>query len=381
MCFIDEDINMKLRCLTSLVATMVMASTAGAVEVYNKNGNVLSILGSVVGGHYFSKNNSNKDGGHSVIRCGLFGKTYINDQVVGFGMWEHEISLQNVEGIRYKHGDNVVLGYAGIKCGNLGTIDYGRNYGVLYDVGAWTDVVPAFGGDIFISDNFLSSRGSNVITYRNDNLFGFVDGLNFAVQYQGKNDISTNTGRTVKTANGEGYGVSASYSIDNIAASVAYINSKRTMEQKNLDNDVVKNSNAEAYYCGLKYDGYGVYMAATYGETYNMTPFGNFDDNLNPDNIYGFVNKSRNVEVVAQYQFDFGLRPSVSYLHVKASDVDNSYGNYLKKCVTVGTGYAFSQNVSTTLDYRMNLLNKNDFTNAAQIDTDDTIALGVAYVF
>lgn len=373
---------MKLRCLTSLVATMVMASTAGAVEVYNKDGNTLNIFGSLIGGHYFSKCNSNKEGGHSLARCGFIGKTYINDQIVGFGMWEHEISLQNVEGMSYNgNNSNALLGYAGIKFGDFGTIDYGRNYGVLYDVGSWTDLVPVFGGDIFIADNFLSSRGSNIVTYRNKNFFGVLDGFDFAVQYQGKNDVNVLTGRTLKMANGEGYGVSASYSIDNISAGAAYVNSKRTIEQRNLDSNVDNNDKAEAYYCGLKYDGYGLYVAAVYGETYNMTPFGNFDDNLNPDSLYGFVNKSRNVEVVAQYQFDFGLRPSVSYVHVQAGDIDNSYDNYLKKCVTIGASYMCNKNVSTTVDYRINLLNKNDFTNAAQINTNDLIALGIAYAF
>ncbi|NYY78541.1 hypothetical protein DMI69_21775 [Escherichia coli] len=31
--------------------------------------------------------------------------------------------------------------------GDYGSIDYGRNYGVAYDIGAWTDVLPEFGGD------------------------------------------------------------------------------------------------------------------------------------------------------------------------------------------------------------------------------------------
>lgn len=375
---------MKLRCLTSLVATMVMASTAGAAEIYNKDGNTLNVFGSVIGGHYFSKGNLNKDGGHSFVRCGFLGKTYINDKIVGFGMLEHEIFLQNVEGVNYKNGgsnNNALLGYAGIKYGNFGTIDYGRNYGVLYDIGSWTDVVSSFGGDLFIADNFLSSRGSNIITYRNNNFFGFVEGLDFAVQYQGKNNINAVAGRTVKTANGEGYGVSASYSIDNISAAVAYTNSKRLLEQVNLDNNVDKSDNAGAYYCGLKYDGYGVYLAAAYGETYNMIPFGNFDDNLNPDNVYGFINKSKNVEVVAQYQFDFGLRPSVSYLQVKTSHMDNSNGDFLKKYVTIGTSYVYNKNISTTMDYRINLLDKSNFANTAQIDTNDIIALGIVYVF
>ena len=35
----------------------------------------------------------------------------------------------------------------GLKFGDYGSIDYGRNYGVAYDIGAWTDVLPEFGGD------------------------------------------------------------------------------------------------------------------------------------------------------------------------------------------------------------------------------------------
>ncbi|WP_159715263.1 porin [Blochmannia endosymbiont of Camponotus nipponensis] len=373
---------MKLRCFTSLVATMVMASTAGASEIYNKDGNTLSVFGSLVGGHYFSRDNT-KNGDNSFVRYGFSGKTYINDKIVGFGLWEHEISLKNVEGNNINNNDKVLLGYAGIKFGNFGSIDYGRNYGILYDVGSWTDVIPGFGGDISLVDNFLSNRSSKVITYRNKNLFGYLNGLDFALQYQGKNDVNKLTGRTLKTANGEGYGVSASYSLNNgLAASVAYVNNKRTAEQSSLDSSVCYDDNVEAYSLGIKYDGKGMYVAAVYGETYNMTPFGSFCDNIvNPERIYGFANKAKNVELVAQYQFDFGLRPSVSYLYSKASDVENGYSNFLKKCVTVGASYIFDKNIYATMDYRINLLNKDSFTNASQICTDDVIALGIAYIF
>lgn len=372
---------MKLRCFTSLIATMVVASTAGAVEVYNENGSILNIFGNISGGQCFSTDSVN-NGSHSFMRYGLISKSEINDKIFGFSAWENEFSLQNVEDkINLKNNNHSLLGYVGINFGNFGSIDYGRNYGVLYDVSSWTDIVPEFGGDLSTPDNFLSSRASNIITYRNKNFFSCVNGLNFAIQYQLKNNINTYTGRTIKTANGEGYGVSASYALGNgIATSVAYANSKRTLEQKSLDGVDVAN-NAEAYSFGLKYDAHGMYVAASYGETYNMSPFGNFDDPLNPDSIYGFINRSKNVEVIAQYRFDFGLTPSISYVCSKASDVENGYSNYLKKCITVGTSYIFNKNISTSLDYRFNLLRKNDFNTAAKICTNDLFALGVSYVF
>ncbi len=39
-----------------------------------------------------------------------------------------------------------------------------------------------------------------------------------------------------------------------------------------------------------------------------------------------FPNKAQNFEVVAQYQFDFGLRPSVAYLQSKGKDLEG-YGD------------------------------------------------------
>ncbi len=39
------------------------------------------------------------------------------------------------------------LAFAGLKFGEFGTIDYGGNYGIAYDVGSYTDVLPEFGGD------------------------------------------------------------------------------------------------------------------------------------------------------------------------------------------------------------------------------------------
>ncbi|VFS43755.1 porin [Enterobacter cancerogenus] len=42
-----------------------------------------------------------------------------------------------------------------VKAGDYGSFDYGRNYGVLYDVEGWTDMLPEFGGDSYSkADNF-----------------------------------------------------------------------------------------------------------------------------------------------------------------------------------------------------------------------------------
>ena len=49
--------------------------------------------------------------------------------------------------------------------GDYGSFDYGRNYGVLYDVEGWTDMLPEFGGDSYTkADNFMTGRANGVAT-------------------------------------------------------------------------------------------------------------------------------------------------------------------------------------------------------------------------
>ncbi|MFV9996629.1 MAG: porin [Arsenophonus endosymbiont of Dermacentor nuttalli] len=66
-------------------------------------------------------------------------------------------------------------------------MDYGRNYGVLYHINGWIDVLPMFWDNgISMADSYMSGRNRNLFTYRNNGFFGYIDGLNIALQYQGK---------------------------------------------------------------------------------------------------------------------------------------------------------------------------------------------------
>ncbi|MSE19392.1 porin OmpC, partial [Pantoea agglomerans] len=77
---------------------------------------------------------------------------------------------------------------------------------------------------------------------------------------------------------------------------------------------------AEVYTGGLKYDANNVYLAAMYSRSYNATRFG---DSTNDSSAYGYADKADNWELVAQYQFDFGLRPSLAYVTSRGTDVQN----------------------------------------------------------
>lgn len=105
-------------------------------------------------------------------------------------------SVVTPEGADAQTGNKTRLAFAGLKYADVGSFDYGRNYGVVYDALGYTDMLPEFGGDTAYSDDFFVGRVGGVATYRNSNFFGLVDGLNFAVQYPGKTSVTLHAALT-----------------------------------------------------------------------------------------------------------------------------------------------------------------------------------------
>ena len=383
---------MNRKVLALVIPALLAAGAAHAAEVYNKDGNKLDLYGKVDGLHYFSSDSS-KDGDQTYVRMGIKGETQINDMLTGYGQWEYNVQANSTEGDGANNWTR--LAFAGLKFGDYGSFDYGRNYGVLYDVEGWTDMLPEFGGDSYTNaDNFMTGRANGVATYRNTDFFGLVDGLNFALQYQGKNesqgtdDVGTNnrgnvTDSDVRYDNGDGFGMSTSYDLGmGVSASAAYATSDRTNDQ--INKTTAGGDKADAWTVGLKYDANNIYLASMYSETRNMTPYG--DSN-------GVANKTQNFEVTAQYQFDFGLRPAISYLQSKGKDLNSTTSDLAKgqnvtgdkdlvKYMDIGATYYFNKNMSTYVDYKINLLDGNDSFYANNgISTDNIVAMGLVYQF
>ncbi|WP_213923863.1 porin OmpC [Klebsiella variicola] len=380
---------MKRKVLALMVPALLMANAVNAAEIYNNNGNKLDLYGKVDGLHYFSDDKS-VDGDQTYMRVGVKGETQINDQLTGYGQWEYNMDASNVEG---SQPTKTRLAFAGLKAGEYGSFDYGRNYGAIYDVEAATDMLVEWGGDGWnYTDNYMTGRTNGVATYRNSDFFGLVDGLHFALQYQGNNENAgsgegTNNGGKRKLAreNGDGFGISSYYDLDmGISVGAAYSSSDRTHNQLAEARSSQRYANgdkADAWTVGAKYDANNIYLAAMYAETRNMTFYGN-------DSFGGIANKTQNFEVVAQYQFDdfnLPLRPSVAYLQSKGKDL-YTYSRYgdkdLVKYVDVGMTYYFNKNMSTYVDYKINLLDEDDrFYKNSGIATDDIVALGLVYQF
>jgi len=354
---------MKKSTLALVVMSVVASASVHAAEVYNKNGNKLDVYGKVKAQRYISDSNS-AEGDGTYVRFGFKGETQINSELTGFGRWEAEFSGKDAESTE-EQTQKTRLAFAGLKWAQFGSIDYGRNLGVLYDAAAATDMFPEFGGDSLTrTDNYMTKRSSGLATYRNTDFFGAVNGLDMTLQYQGKNE-----NRSLNKRNGDGFGTSLSYDFNgsDVTVVAAYAKSDRANGQNDMTYG--RGDSAEAWASSVKYDANNLYMAAMYGVSSNMTPIGSA----------GFANKAENFEAVIQYQFDFGLRPSLGYVLSKGKDIEDGIGNEdLVNYIDVGVTYYFNKNMSAMVDYKINQI---DSDNQLGINDDDVVAVGVTYQF
>ncbi|PBI79297.1 Porin OmpF [Campylobacter jejuni] len=368
---------MKRSVLALAVSLIAVGSTANAAEIYNKDGNKLDLYGRVTAKHYFS-DDTGSDGDMTYARLGFKGETQINDTLTGYGQWEYNIQANHAEGTNTivnddgsttthggSEGNKTRLGFAGLKIKDFGSLDYGRNYGVVYDAIGYTDMLPEFGGDTGNSDNFMVGRSNGLATYRNQDFFGLVTGLNIALQYQGKNE---NDGRSASKGNGDGFGASIDYSDiagSGIGAVIAGSSSDRTNAQSSAT--LGGGDKASAWATGLKYDANQVYLAAMYNETRKQQSISG-----------GYADKTQGYEFVAQYQFENGLRPSIGYVQSKAKDVDGIGDVDLVKYFEIGATYYFNKNMYTYVDYMINQIDDN---NKLGVSSDDIVAVALTYRF
>ena len=253
---------MKKNALALLISALALSSAARAAEVYNKDGNKLDFYGKLKAMRYISdaETNASNNADKSYVRIGFKGQTQINELLTGYGQWEYQYNLNNPESDS-NVGNKTRLGFAGIKAGDYGSFDYGRNYGLIYDVEAITDMMPEFGATAYTSaDVYMLTRTNGVATYRNTNFFGLVEGPDFALQYQGKTKaLRAATASLTATA-----WRPLSYKIiDGLSIKGAVSSSNRTLDQKN--SDFGGGEKAEARATGLKYDDNGVYGGHTGG--------------------------------------------------------------------------------------------------------------------
>lgn len=147
---------MKVKVLSLTVPALLVAGAANAAEVYNKDGNKLDLYGKVDGLHYFS-DNKDVDGDQTYMRLGFKGETQVTDQLTGYGQWEYQIEGNSAEN---ENNSRTRVAFAGLKFEDVGSFDYGRNYGVVYDVTSG----PTYCQNSVVTPTVLTTSCSSVVT-------------------------------------------------------------------------------------------------------------------------------------------------------------------------------------------------------------------------
>ncbi|RRO10558.1 porin [Pectobacterium aquaticum] len=365
---------MKRNILAVVIPALLVAGAANAAEIYNKDANKLDLTGRVHAGYKFNNQEvDNKD--NTNARMGFKGQTQITSDVTGYGTFEYQFDANKAEDNNAGSG-KTRKAFAGLKFADVGSFDFGRNTGVAYNGMAYTDVLPENGGDSSVTDT-LTGRIGNAATYNTSNFFGLVDNLGFGLQYVAKDDKSSTvdltTGENVDRNHGDAWATSLSYDTDfGVGIVASYGSYERTADQRTSS---AQGERADVWATGLKYDANNIYVAATYGQARN---FYNTGSEVAASAI---ADESKIFEVVAQYNFDFGLTPTLAYVSRK-DKVDTTAAtaknDYAVKYASVGATYAFNKNFSTYVEYDINLLKKD---NQYALKNNDSVDVGVIYQF
>ncbi|QJC38205.1 porin [Enterobacteriaceae endosymbiont of Donacia marginata] len=397
-----------LKFLITFLLTISSITTVSASEIYNKNGQKIDLYGFLD----IKKAYSNKDPEdipkkyENTISNMIFGfksNTNIFNNISGYSQFEYSLPINQSE-IDKSVFPSIRLGFIGLNFNNgSSSIDFGRNYGILYDTTSLIKKKSFFIDDLMYNynDKFMFGRTNNLITYRNKNFFGLIKGLDIALQYKSphfytENDVfyngSNNKDHDIfieKEKNKKGWGASIKYKIGNSGVSItgSYFNSSKIIDKNDelkkiffIKNHNDKNNDINAFSIGAKYEKNNIYLATVFSKTKNSLTY------LDRNNFY-FANKIKNLEIIGQYKFNNNLKATISYVQSEGNNIPAGYhyasGNIsFLKYVTINTIYKFNKNLSAYLDYRINLLNKNDrYIKSNHIFTDNLFGIGIVYNF
>lgn len=398
-----------LKFLIPFLLTINSITTVSASEIYNKNGQKLDLYGFLdIKKTYSNKNREDiPEKYENIISNMVFGlksNTNIFDNICGYTQFEYSLPINQTE-IDKNVFPSIRLGFIGLNFDNgNSSIDFGRNYGILYDTTSFIKKESSFFVDDLMynyNDKFMFGRTNNLLTYRNRNFFGLIKGLDIALQYKSphfytENDTfynkNTNKDHNIfieKEKNKKGWGASASYKIGNSGVSItgSYFNSSKIIDKNDelkkiffIKNHNNKNDDINAFSIGAKYEKNNIYLATVFSKTKNSLTY------LDRNNYY-FANKIKNLEIIGQYKFNDNLQATISYVQSEGNNIPAGYhysgGNIsFLKYVTINTIYKFNKNLSAYFDYRINLLNKNDrYVKSNHIFTNNLFGIGIVYNF
>lgn len=356
---------MKPNLFAIAIPTLLISNAVSAIDISNYADTKIDLYGRVYAVH----NNKDSDTSASSARIGLDASQQTLEEISVYSRFEWDAS--NLESTQA--GIDNRYAFVGFKSWYNGSIDYGKNDGVLKLINDYTnlsDILPGFGGEA-AKYTVLGDRTASLLTYTNENLFGRIKGFDIVAQYRTPNSKNASG---ISNENSDSLihamGINVQYALFNTGLKVGLgyaqssVNYWDTDSYRNPDKTVFYDGYNQSRMAGIKYDKDKLYLAAIYNQT-KMHP------NTEDTNTY------TGYEFVAKYGYDLDigrLTPSVAYVYHKITNTNTALAKY----VAMGAQYDLNKHISVLLDYKINLL-KEAVTDSDT--TENQIALGFIYNF
>ncbi|WP_343183386.1 porin [Buchnera aphidicola] len=360
-------------------------SSISAKEIYNENGQTINLYGNV-NPLYFYSYTSNPFSFHSIgnytnLKIGIVSKSYINKFISGYMHVEYnpKFSSSYNENISNSFNkNNINLSYVGLDFGKWGSVDYGRNYGITYYSKQFTNKYFDNTESIIFhkDDNFLLGRADDVLTYKNKNFSGYLDGFDLVLQHHNycRNDESN-----VKKIYNDSWGAALQYNSIYGFKIVGSTEISPYNEQNHLNkaSDFVK-----SYALGCYYSFKNSMVSGFYCHSKNIER--NFQKY---DKKYKILDS---IEVSGKYDFRNGFKASLGYIKSFGRSITN--GNYHKtsKSDTLNNHlnfiltYNFNKNFVLNIHYKYSLFKNNKYFSEKKNyfdDVNNSIGTGIMYIF
>lgn len=331
--------------------TLLFSPYSFAVNVLNQDGKSLDFYGTIIA-RRFTSNNIKDDGDRSYLYFGLIGKHDLTHNWQTYAHWEYTVSASDAS------RNATRLAFLGVDNPYWGSLDIGRNWGVLYDVTSITDRSPLFREMSYnYIDNFMRGRALNLITWRKK-FSVFQQTVKLAMQYQFK---SNNENRALRQQNGNGIGTSLSWFFTpKLSAIFAASSSETTFSQQQ---NAGYKKNIRTFAEGLKYQSKKLYLATVFTQS---------NDAINPQPRNNNTN-AFSYEALAKYMLTDKFQPSIGYTHLTQTIAGQR--TRVLDYEEIGFSYYFNKNMQIFLDYKFN----NVRNSPTGIDCADKLDTGISY--
>lgn len=327
------------------VSAAAVATGANAAELYNQDGTSFDVSGRA------EARLSLKDGkaeDKSRVRLKFTGKTQINDDLYGIGVYEGEFNSDEQGEVDNKDDDDLYTRklYAGLG-GEFGEVAYGKTEGALGVITDFTDIM-AYHGNSAAEKIAVSDRTDNMVAYK-----GQFDDLSLKASYRFADRDTEGTGEDKDFTDNDqdGYSLSAIYAFGDTGLE--------------LGTGYADQDEQNEYMVGLSYAIGDLYLAGLYT-----------DGELADDDA-----DYTGYEFAAAYTI--GKTVLTTTYNNAETDDETSADN-----IAIDATYYFKPNFFGYVSYNFNLIDDGDdfgkvggATKASDADAEDELALGLRYNF